>query len=312
MILCHDWSELEAAFEMDFGRPPTRGMNSALQPGSGLQPSANGPPPPTGQLRGPGMYQGGVSLAQPFAPPGTGMRPPATGMRLGTGMQPPGTGMRLGTGMRPPSGQAPPGTGVGLVTPLNIDNRPVTQQGVAAARVKTGQATAGPGSCTTHRMALISWLAGRQVADKTYYLNILRNKTQDISKGDPQPTAGWLLTLELQSLTNSKKKLKPSSVREWISCICSAGWKSLKRRCRRGRVHLRYFGTVRAKLIERQDYNFASKLMGREMDDLEGESKRRCDVPTAVQSHSFAVLRSSTMRRRKLIRSSRIVRPRSK
>merc|ERR1719272_2830995 len=93
-------------------RPPTRGMASGLPGAMGGQPPPTGGPPPTGMLRGPGMYQGGVSLAQPhFAgQPGMQLQPPGTGMqpvRLGTGMQPPGTGMRLATGMRPPSGPWP-------------------------------------------------------------------------------------------------------------------------------------------------------------------------------------------------------------
>jgi len=217
-------------------RPPTRGMASGLPGAMGGQPPPTGGPPPTGMLRGPGMYQGGVSLAQPhFAgQPGMQLQPPGTGMqpvRLGTGMQPPGTGMRLATGMRPPSGQAPPGTGVGLVTPLNIDARPVTQQGVAAARVKTGQATAGP---------------GRQVADKTYYLNILRTKTQDISKEMDK----------LQSEIETKQQ-------EGVDF-----------------VHLqRRLEIAQKEVQERQaslaDYNYATKLMGKEMDELEGDSKRR-------------------------------------
>eukprot|EP00656_Telonema_subtile_P032433 TRINITY_DN3560_c0_g1_i1.p1 TRINITY_DN3560_c0_g1~~TRINITY_DN3560_c0_g1_i1.p1 ORF type:complete len:633 (-),score=181.91 TRINITY_DN3560_c0_g1_i1:259-2157(-) len=217
----------------EFGRPPTRGMS---MPGP-MGVAAAGGPQPTGQLHGPGMYQAGVSMAQPhFAgqPPGTGMRqPPGTGMRLGTGMQPPGTGMRLGTGMRPPSGQAPPGTGVGLMTPLNIDARPVTQQGVAAARVKTGQATAGP---------------GRQVADKTYYLNILRNKTQDISKEMDR----------LQEEIDTKQ-------REGVDFV------HLQRRLEGAQKE------VQERQATLADYNFATKLAGREMDDLEGESKRRSE-----------------------------------
>lgn len=133
--------------------------------------------------------------------------------------------------MRPPSGQAPPGTGVGLVTPLNIDARPVTQQGVAAARVKTGQATAGP---------------GRQVADKSYFLNILRNKTQDITK-------------EMDKLQEEIMQKE----REGMDFI------HLEKRLE----------VAQKEVTERQatlaDYNYATKLIGREMDDLEGESKRK-------------------------------------
>lgn len=72
---------------------------------------------------------------------------PAVGARLGTGMRPgsgqvgapPGTGMRVpGTGMRPP-GTGANSQGVGMVTNVEINARPVTQQGMS------GMKTAGQG-----------------------------------------------------------------------------------------------------------------------------------------------------------------------
>lgn len=64
-----------------------------------------------------------------------------TGMRPGSGMvgAPPGTGMRVpGTGMRPP-GTGANAQGVGMVTNVEINARPVTQQGMS------GMKTAGQG-----------------------------------------------------------------------------------------------------------------------------------------------------------------------
>ena len=198
----------------------------------GGQPPPTGGPPPTGMLRGPGMYQGGVSRKRFLTrvrmlnaecrqwhnhisrdsrecncnPQGPGCSQSDWGQACNhqalecvwlRGCAPHRD--RCEFPARPDAlltrdMQAPPGTGVGLVTPLNIDARPVTQQGVAAARVKTGQATAGPGrnECECEE-STNRWLdIGRQVADKTYYLNILRTKTQDISKGVLQCMCGSL------------------------------------------------------------------------------------------------------------------------
>jgi len=63
--------------------------------------------------------------------------------------------------MRPP-GTGANSQGVGMVTNVEINARPVTQQGMS------GMKTAGQGP-------------GRQVADKSFFLNTLRVKIQEIS-----------------------------------------------------------------------------------------------------------------------------------
>jgi len=96
-------------------------------------------------------------------PPGTaGMRPmsgygmpPGTGQRMGTAGRggPPGTGMRPGTANR--------GMGAALNTDVQVNERPVTQQGMS------GMKTAGQGP-------------GRQVLDKSYFMADLRKKKQEL------------------------------------------------------------------------------------------------------------------------------------
>eukprot|EP00899_Mesostigma_viride_P011857 jgi/Mesvir1/20672/Mv14885-RA.1 len=88
----------------------------------------------------------------------------AAAMGIGGGA-PPGTafgappGTAAGRGMRPPSANRRPGTGLNN---LEVAARPVTQQGMAG--IRSGQQ--GP---------------GRQVQDKSYFLNELRAKKQDLT-----------------------------------------------------------------------------------------------------------------------------------
>lgn len=91
-------------------------------------------PPQTASSRwsGPGLFGGAVG------------QPPH---RIGTASGRPGTGMRPGT--------------ASLGRNLHVEERPVTQQGMAG--MKGGRQ--GP---------------GRQILDKSYYMNMLRRKKQEI------------------------------------------------------------------------------------------------------------------------------------
>ncbi|KAG5180491.1 intraflagellar transport protein 74 [Tribonema minus] len=87
-----------------------------------------------------------------------------------SGQMPPGTGLRTGTGMRMRTGAAPPTAsreaayGVALTHEVNVDNRPVTQQGMSGMRTSQG---AGP---------------GRLVQDGSFFLGQLRQKIMDIQR----------------------------------------------------------------------------------------------------------------------------------
>eukprot|EP00878_Enallax_costatus_P023413 GHUV01024904.1.p1 GENE.GHUV01024904.1~~GHUV01024904.1.p1 ORF type:complete len:190 (+),score=64.15 GHUV01024904.1:222-791(+) len=94
---------------------------------------------------------GTASRQQTSGPPGTAMsgRPPGTAMR-GAGQAPPGTAYKRVTAAGAPLQQA-----------LQAQARPMTQQGMSGAKPMT---QAG----------------GRQVLDRTYFINELRQKRQQI------------------------------------------------------------------------------------------------------------------------------------
>jgi hypothetical protein len=106
----------------------------------------------------------GSFAARPATPSqgGGGAGPTAAGRPVGTavGSVRPGSGFkRLGTAG---PGAAPPGAAVGLHTEVNVAHRPATQQGLQAMPTKP----LGP---------------GRQIADKSYYYNELRQKLTELN-----------------------------------------------------------------------------------------------------------------------------------
>ena len=129
-------------------RPPT-GMSQPLRPGTGMK----GQPQP--QQRPP--TQSAISSGRPP----TGMRPP-------TGSQ-----------VRPPTGSA--GSQAGIIPvnadAINVSARPVTAQGLAGMRMglttgrSTGSSNSGQSTAAGPR---------RQVADRSYYINEVRNKLRDV------------------------------------------------------------------------------------------------------------------------------------
>lgn len=131
--------------------------------------------------------------------------------------------------MRPP-GTGANSQGVGMVTNVEINARPVTQQGMS------GMKTAGQGP-------------GRQVADKSFFLNTLRVKIQEIST-------------EMNKLQGEIDQ---------------------KQREGNEYAHLqRRFEAARRKAAERQttlqDYNFAKEKGGMDMEDVQNEGKRLQEV----------------------------------
>lgn len=85
--------------------------------------------------------------------PGAPLRAPAA--------VPPGTASRLATGMRPGTGST--AGGVALNTNVQVEDRPMTRQGLGG--LKTGMAGGRQ----------------RQVQDKTYFLGVLRSKIQELN-----------------------------------------------------------------------------------------------------------------------------------
>jgi len=131
--------------------------------------------------------------------------------------------------MRPP-GTGAAQTGVGMTTNVEISARPVTQQGMSGMKT----AAAGP---------------GRQVADKSFFLNTLRVKIQDISS-------------EMEKL-QAEIDQKQREGNEF--------------------AHLqKRFESARRKGAERQttlaDYNFAKEKMNMDMDEIVAAAKELKDV----------------------------------
>jgi intraflagellar transport protein 74 len=118
------------------------------RPGSALRTSAN-----STMSSATGSQSGGIM--------GSIGKPPSTAMR-GPGQAPPGTAYK-----RTGTGQGRPGTGQGQTaaavrgSPVQVDNRPITQHGVGGI---VSKAAGG----------------GRQVLDKAYFLNELRQKRNEI------------------------------------------------------------------------------------------------------------------------------------
>ena len=110
--------------------------------------------------------RGGFSVGGGGAPPGTsGGAPPGTGFRPGSGIggrKPPGTA-RLRTGVAPSGPGTQAAQGVALNASININERPMTGQGVM------GMKTAGQGM-------------GRLVEDNSYYVGLIRKKISDVEK----------------------------------------------------------------------------------------------------------------------------------
>ena len=74
----------------------------------------------------------------------------------------PKTGMRMGTSMRQPTAMKDPNlSGVGYNTKVTAIDRPVTNAGMAGMKMQSQ----GP---------------GRQIYDRSYYFNLLKNKNNDI------------------------------------------------------------------------------------------------------------------------------------
>ena len=99
------------------------------------------------------------------AVPGTAGAPPGTGMRPGSGMRrPPGTA-RLRTGVAPTGPGLQAAQGLSISANVNVQDRPMTGQGVKGMQAKG--LNAGPG--------------GRLVEDAAYYVGVLRKKMTDIT-----------------------------------------------------------------------------------------------------------------------------------
>jgi intraflagellar transport protein 74 len=96
------------------------------------------------------------------APPGTsaGNIPPGTGFRPGSGRKPPGSA-RLRTGIAPSGAGTQAAQGVALNASINVQDRPVTGQGMMGMRAQTGQ--------------------GRLIEDTSYYVGILRKRIADVT-----------------------------------------------------------------------------------------------------------------------------------
>lgn len=124
-------------------RPGSRGSAALSFGGVSKAPTGNPIAPPP---RPSTPSRGGFGTAFNVAAGRGG--PPPTAQRLGTALGRPGTGMRPGTASLNPNLQ------VG-------GERPVTQQGMAGLQ----GASHGP---------------GRQIFDKSYYMNLLRQKKQDV------------------------------------------------------------------------------------------------------------------------------------
>ncbi|GMH40442.1 hypothetical protein BSKO_08346 [Bryopsis sp. KO-2023] len=132
-------------------RPGSRGNRALSFGGVSKAPTGNPIAPPPRP-----STPGRMGTAVPAGPPPTAGRgagmfkpaPPPTAQRLGT------AGGRPGTGLRPGTASLNPNLQVG-------GERPATQQGMA--RIQGG--SQGP---------------GRQIFDKSYYMNILRQKKQDV------------------------------------------------------------------------------------------------------------------------------------
>lgn len=93
-------------------------------------------------------------------PPGSsGGAPPGTGLRPGSGRKAPGTA-RLRTGVAPSGPGTQAAQGIALNASINVQDRPVTGQGVMGMKVQGNQ--------------------GRLVEDSSYYIGILRRKISDI------------------------------------------------------------------------------------------------------------------------------------
>lgn len=152
-------------------RPGSRGALALSQQGMGKAPtgsavpmpdrpstatSRGGPPPGTG-LRGGGAPGGGGLLAS--GPPATALKgaagaPPGTAYkRTGTASQRPGTGQQAAA-----AAAAAQRAG----TTVQVENRPITNHGVSGMKVAASQ--------------------GRQVLDKNYFMNELRQKRMEIAQ----------------------------------------------------------------------------------------------------------------------------------
>lgn len=129
----------------------------------GKAPTGSGIPQPdrpmTGQRGGGGMPMaggGGRGGSIISGPPGTAMRGAAAGAPPGTAYK------RLGTAQgRPGTGQQGGAGGVRTGAPVQVENRPITNHGVQ------GGIKFNAGS-------------GRQVLDKNYFMNELRQKRLEI------------------------------------------------------------------------------------------------------------------------------------
>ncbi len=91
---------------------------------------------------------------------GGGGAPPGTGIRPGSGRKPPGTG-RLRTGVAPSGPGTQAAQGVALSASINVQDRPVTGQGVMGMKVQGSQ--------------------GRLVEDASYYIGLLRKRITDVN-----------------------------------------------------------------------------------------------------------------------------------
>lgn len=133
-------------------RPASRGGASGFAAG-GISKAPTGSAMPVPDRPSTGM-RGAAS-------PGTAARPPSAQLRGGPAGPgaPPGTAyMRLST-----AAQRPPGTAMRTAAPVQVDNRPITQHGVSGVK---GAGGAG---------------GGRQVLDKTYFVNELRQKRIELN-----------------------------------------------------------------------------------------------------------------------------------
>jgi hypothetical protein len=99
-------------------------------------------------------------------PSGAAYAPPGTGMRMGTASHRGSTaamGGRLRTGQVPSTPSREAAQGLALAQEVAVDARPVTQQGMSGMRAST----AG---------------GARMVQDSSYFLGVLRQKVNDITK----------------------------------------------------------------------------------------------------------------------------------
>lgn len=131
--------------------------------------------------------------------------------------------------MRPP-GTGANAQGVGMVTNVEISARPVTQQGMS------GMKTAGQGP-------------GRQVADKSFFLNTLRQKIQEINAEMDK----------LQEEINQKQREGNE-------------FAHLQRRYEAARRN------AAERQVTLQDYNFAKEKMEMDMEDISNAGKELQEV----------------------------------